>query len=154
MIAAEIPLRELADLVDLGERSRADEWSLRAALVRYAQPEARRVEQILDQVRRIEAVCHEHHSTLVKRSEEVWAALAGAEPGAVDPLLVEVLRIAQVLDALGDVLAAWAVDRAGERPNAEVDRVVADVAVRLDALGVPVQEMPPEVRAAMRRGRA
>lgn len=42
-------------LLDFAERSRADDWSLRAALVRLAQPEPVRVSQVLEVVRRIEA---------------------------------------------------------------------------------------------------
>jgi hypothetical protein len=71
------------------------------------------------------------------RGRDLWNALEG---GAVGRLGAEVEgRAAQELDRLGDVLAAWAVDRSGTSPDAEVDRVVDDVAQRLGALGVPQQ---------------
>src|SRR5205823_304392 len=95
--------------------------SLRAALCRYAQPQPVRVSAVLDLVRRIEF------------------ALQGAS-AADDAFLVELLRAAAELDRLGDALAEWAVDRAGERPDAAVDAVTADVARRLEALGVPHEE--------------
>ena len=45
---------ELAALIDVSERQRAGDWSLRAALCRYAQPQPVRVSALLDLVRRIE----------------------------------------------------------------------------------------------------
>jgi hypothetical protein len=54
----------------------------------------------------------------------------GHEPG------LELLRVMVDLDRLGDALAAWAADPSGDRPDAEVDAVTADVGRRLDELGV------------------
>jgi len=113
---------ELAALVDFAERPRVDYWSLRSALVRYAQPEPQRVSDLLDVVRRVE-----------------WAL-------AKKPNLDGLLAITRELDALGDELAAWAVDITQPQPDADVDRVVADVATRLDQIGVPQQERPPGPR--------
>jgi hypothetical protein len=141
-MAAEIEPRALAELVDFAERSRVDDWSLRSALVRYAQPEPQRVNDILDLVRRIDVALGKQSATLARDGEDLWAAL---ENGASSEL-VDLLRAAQELDGLGDVLATWAVDRAGARPDAEVDRVTAEVAQRLEALGVPQQERPPGPR--------
>jgi hypothetical protein len=142
-MAAEIEPRALAELVDFAERPRVDDWSLRAALVRYAQPEPQRVNDILDLVRRTDWALGKQSATLAREGADLWAAL---ENGDTSSELVELLRAAQVLDGLGDVLATWAVDRAGDRPDTEVDRVTADVAQRLDALGVPQQERPPGPR--------
>jgi hypothetical protein len=143
VMAAEIEPRGLAELVDFAERPRVDDWSLRSALVRYAQPEPQRVNDILDLVRRTEWALGKQSATLARDGEDLWAAL---ERGDSSSELIELLRAAQMLDGLGDVLATWAVDRAGERPDAEVDRVTADVTQRLDALGVPRQERPPGPR--------
>jgi hypothetical protein len=142
---AEIEPPELARLVDFAERPRIRDWSLRSALVRYAQPEPQRVNDILELVRRIDAALGKNASALDRDGPAFWNALekVGAEP---DAYVVGVLRAARELDALGEVLATWAVDRAGDRPNADVDRVVADVARRLDALGVPREERPPGPR--------
>lgn len=133
---------ELARLVDFAERPRVDDWSLRAALVRYAQPEPARVAQILELVRRIDAALATHRSVLERDGDMFWAAVADAS-GATDgpdAAVVGLLRAAAQIDRLGDRLAVWAVERAGDRPDAEVDAVVADVTAELDALGVPREQ--------------
>ena len=142
---AEIEPPELARLVDFAERPRTRDWSLRSALVRYAQPEPQRVNDVLELVRRVDAALGNNAAALGRDGPALWDALEhdGAEP---DAYVVGVLRAANELDALGEVLATWAIDRAGDRPNADVDRVVADVAERLDALGVPREERPPGPR--------
>jgi hypothetical protein len=141
---------ELARLLDFAERSRAGDWSLRSALVRYAQANPERVSRVLDLVRRIEAALHPHAKLLVRHGPELWRALetGTAPPSAPDALVVGVLGAAAELDELADLLAAWAVDRTGHRPDAEVDAVVLDVAKRLDDLGVAREERqgPPRRR--------
>ena len=140
---AEIAPPELALLVDFAERPRVQEWSLRAALVRYAQPEPQRVSDILDVVRRIEWVLGKQSGALERDGDAYWSALVNGGDGP-NAFLVGVLRAAQAVDDVGDVLARWAVDREGhERPDASVDRVVGDVAQALDALGVPREEARP-----------
>ena len=108
-------------MLEFAERPRTQDWSLRAALVRYAQAQPVRTESILDLVRRVE-----------------WALNKKPDEG--------VLAVAHTLDGLGDVLAEWAVEGVLPGPDDEVDRVVADVAARLEALGVPKQERPPGPR--------
>src|SRR5262249_41526556 len=63
-VPVELQPPELARLVDYAERPRRDDWSLRAALVRYAQPEPQRVSAILDLVRRIEWALRPHQKLL------------------------------------------------------------------------------------------
>jgi hypothetical protein len=47
------------------------------------------------------------------------------------------------LDRVGEALSIWAVDAVSSaRPDAEVDAAVADVAGRLEALGVEREERP------------
>jgi hypothetical protein len=142
---AEIQPPELARLVDFAERPRTHDWSLRSALVRYAQPEPQRVNDILELVRRVDTALGKNASKLGRDGPAFWDALEhdAAEP---DAYVLGVLHAARQLDALGDVLATWAVDRAGERPNPDVDRVVTDVAKRLETLGVPREERPPGLR--------
>ena len=142
---AEIQPPELARLVDFAERPRTRDWSLRSALVRYAQPEPQRVNDILELVRRGDAALGKNASKLDRDGPAFWEALEHNGSGP-DEYVVGVLHAARQLDGLGEVLATWAVDRAGERPNADVDRVVADVAKRLDELGVPREERPPGPR--------
>jgi hypothetical protein len=136
-VAAPIEPPELAALVDLAERPRATGWSLRAALVRYAQPEPVRSGAILELVRRVDGALKGHAKALAKQGPAIWDAVegGGATPDVAQPL-VDLLVAIRGLDELGDRLAAWAVDPAQDRPDAAVDEVVATTGARLDELGV------------------
>ena len=142
---------ELARLLDFAERSRVGDWSLRSALVRYAESNPQRVSLVLDLVRRIEAGLHPHTKLLATDGPGIWQALeADSVPASESSaLVVGLLHAATELDRVADALAAWAVARTGTRPDAEVDVAVRQVARRLDDLGVPREERtgPP------RRGR-
>lgn len=142
---SEIVPAELARLLDFAERPRADDWSLRASLVRYPQPQ--RVNDVLDCVRRLEAALGQYTAVIEREGPDLWAALErDANDVEPDEPVVALLRAAQELDHLGDVLATWAVDVASARPDAEVDRVVARVARQLDELGVAREERRPTRR--------
>lgn len=146
---ADITPAALARLVDFAERPRTQNWSLRAALVRYAQPAPQRVNDILDLVRRTEWAIGQHARLLQRDGAELWDALDGdTVPGDGERAqLVELLRVASELDRLGDILADWAVDITGDRPDAQVDATIEHVAIRLDALAVPhEQRSPPRSR--------
>ena len=139
---AEIEPPELAHLVDFSERARTDDWSLRSALVRYAQPQPQRVNDILDHVRRVEWALGKQSKRVEREGRELWRALESGDDGDGGDDLVALLRAARELDELGDVVVAWAVDRTSTSPDARVDAVVADVGQRLDALGIPHEERP------------
>jgi hypothetical protein len=144
---------ELAALVDLAEHPRVGDWSLRSALTRYAQPEPQRVSDLLDLVRRIEAVIGATQKSIEADGPNVWAQLqeALASPRQATGL-VGLLETMVEIDRLGDLLATWAVDPSvTDRPNEEFDAVVADVRERLAALGVPEQQGGPPP-GARRRG--
>ena len=141
-MAADVQPIELAEVVDFAERSRVGDWSLRSALVRYAEGQPERVSRLLESVRRLDAALHPHARDLERRGEELWAAVTADGAGDGGPL-VELLRVAVQLDDLGDVMAAWAEDRGGARPDEQVDAVTAATAQRLDELGVPREEAPP-----------
>jgi hypothetical protein len=115
---------------------------MRAALVRYAQPQPQRVNDLFDLVRRTEGALGKHRALFEREGQRLWSALEQGGSDASDAQVVGILRVARELDRLGDVLAAWAVDISGIRPDAEVDRVIGDVAQQLDVLGVPHQERP------------
>jgi hypothetical protein len=150
-VPAEIHPVELASVVDFAERSRVGDWSLRSALVRYAEGQPVRVSNLLEQVRRTETAFHALGKVLEKRGAELWAAADGGEVAPDDEKVVELVRAAIELDRLGDALAAWADDRAGSRPDDIVDAVTADVERRLDDLGLPREE--PMARPPRRGGR-
>jgi hypothetical protein len=134
---AEVTPPELARLVTFSERPRLEDWSLRAALCRYAQPHPERVREMLDVVRRIEFAIAKHTKRIEREGPDLWAALRGGSDG--DDLL-GLLGAVVELDELGDVLADWAVDRAGKHPEERVDAVVTATASRLDELGIPREE--------------
>ena len=131
---------ELDALVDFAERPRAADWSLRAALVRYAQAQPRRVSDLLEQVRRVEGVFHGHRKLLEQHGAELWGALDGGPSEPEHTALVGVLAATRELDRAGEVLATWAVDRGGEPPDAVVDEVTASVGRQLDEIGVPREQ--------------
>src|SRR2546421_310083 len=139
---------ELAQLLDFAERPHTANWSLRAALVRYAQPQPQRVNDLLELVRRIQGALGAQSATLQRDGEEIWDALEhNTRPADVAPL-VELLDAAREIDRLGDALAEWAVDISRPRPDDAVDAGIADVAGRLERL-----DIPPEERAPPRRSR-
>jgi hypothetical protein len=146
-VAPTIEPPALAELVDLAERPRATGWSLRAALVRYAQPEPVRAGAILELVRRIDQAIKGHARALAADGAGVWEAVTGgtSPPEGTAPV-VDLLVASQPLDGLGDALAAWAVDPSQARPDDTVDEVVASTSARLDELGV-VREARQEQRA-------
>lgn len=147
-VPAEFTPPALAQLVDFSERPRTHDWSLRATLVRYAQPQPERVEAILDLTRRLESAISKHNKVLAKHGDAVWAAVESGTGDESTQPVVDLLRVAQEIDGLGDLLATWATDRSGVRPDAQVDALIAQVAPRLDDLGVPHEERvrPPRGR--------
>jgi hypothetical protein len=143
---------ELARLLDYAERPRVDDWSLRAALTRYAQPQPQRVSDVLDHVRRIEFALGSYRKTIESEGPDLWQAVKTSDDTAGDRL-VGMLRAMVELDRLGDVLATWAADPSShERPDDPVDLAVADVGRRLDALGIPREERPPPTARGRGRG--
>lgn len=136
-------------LADLSERPRSERWSLRAALVRYAQPQPARAGAVLAVVRRVEAVLHTQLKRIEREAPELEAAMAADDP---EPL-VQLLLAVRPLDRLGDALAGWAAaGPAAPRPDAELDAVVRDVTARLDELGVPREERTGPPPGARRSG--
>ncbi len=138
----EVEPPELAHVLNLSERPRIGDWSLRSALVRYAKPEPERVRQLLEQVRRIGTALQPNIKRLEREGPEVWALVTN-DPSIADSTedaVVGLLRSAVDIDALADTLAKWAVDPSSERPNSALDKVVADVSERLDALGVATEQ--------------
>ena len=148
-MAADVEPPELGRLLDFAERPRTDDWSLRAALTRYAQPQPQRVSDVLEVVRWIEFAIRPQLTAIGRDGAAVWQALESAQAGGPTTPVVELLRLMVELDGLGDVLAAWAANpKATERPDNAVDTVVGDVARQLEQLGVPREERqrPPRQR--------
>lgn len=142
-MAAELQPIELARVVDFAERPRMGDWSLRSALVRYAEGQPERVSRVLEQVRRVDAALHPFNKVLEKRGTELWRTLHGGGGAPDDAPVLDLLRVAAELDGLGDVLAAWADDRTRPRPDDTVDATTSAAAQRLDDLGVPREQPTP-----------
>lgn len=115
-------------LVGFADAPRDQDWSLRSALVRFAQPEPTRAGAVLELVRRTDGA-------LKHADEERTAELA--------PVVTE-------LEALADALVAWAIERQGPPPVDAVEHHGARVHAALEALGVPREQGPPP--GARRRG--
>ena len=154
-MAAPLEPERLAELVDLAERPRVEDWSLRAALCRYGQPQPERSAAVLSVMRRIEGELAAHLKVLRVDGAELVAR--SAEPGAgtaagdLDEAtrLAGVLAVADELDHLADQIATWAVDRSGVRPDGPIDDTLHRLVPRLAALGV-VEEGPPPAGARSR----
>jgi hypothetical protein len=142
-VPAEVQPPELASLIDFAERARVGDWSLRSALVRYAQPEPERVSSLLEQVRRIEFALHPLAKVLEREGPAVWDETTASRPPTTHAAVVGLLRATMPIDAVADDLAAWADDRTRPRPDAAVDECVTTVAGLLDDLGVAREEQPP-----------
>jgi hypothetical protein len=146
-VAGAVEPPELARLVDLSEWPRHQGWSLRAALVRYAQPQPARAAAVLRLVRRIDAVLHGPRRVLPRAGRGGGGAVRAGDPGPLPGLF----RAVAPLDRLADRITEWAPERAGVRPDTEIDAVVAEVTAALDALGVPHEQREPPP-GARRRG--
>jgi len=153
-VAAALDPVRLAELVDLAERPRVDGWSLRAALCRYAQPQPERAGALLSLIRRIEATFAQNLAELRSDGPDLLRQaedLRSPEDIADDiPLLVALMAISAEIDALGTNVAAWAVDREGDRPDEAIDAVTDHATTALNRLGVPEEAPPP--RGARGRG--
>ena len=176
-------------LVQYAESSRVGDWSLRSALVRYAQPEPARASAVLELVRRTDGALKPLGKVLERSETATDPALSAASfgtpeqgltvsdrirvdaratdlarvalraPGDLDRVLAEydsvssladdertaipLLAVAVELDALGDVLASWAHDRSGPRPDDEVDAIARRAFAMLASLGVEREQRPP-----------
>ena len=148
---SDVTAPQLARLLDVGERPRQQGWSLRAALTRFGQPRAQLASDVTEVLRRVEGALKPHGESLAREGGEVWRALTGGgdagDGGYAD--LVQLLRVAADLDTVADALATWAADTTRERPDTAVEAAVADLAGRLDALGVAREDRP---RLGRRRG--
>jgi hypothetical protein len=150
---AEVEPPELALLLDFAERPRTRDWSLRAALCRYAQPQPVRVSAVLELVRRIEFALNPHSKVVEREGPAYWQAVESGEAAdGLDPFVVALLGAMVELDRLGDVLAEWAVDRVPARPDAAVDATTTTVTQRLADAGVPYEEQDPRRQRRPSRG--
>jgi hypothetical protein len=150
-VTADVDPPELAALLDYAERPRTDDWSLRAALTRYAQGQPQRVGDLLELVRRIDFAVRPHLKAVERDGPTYWQAVQSG--GRDGDLAVALLRAMAEIDRLGDVLATWASDpRSAPRPDAAVDAVIAEVSAGLERLGVPREERPGRPPPGRRRG--
>lgn len=125
-------------LLDVAETPRAEGWSLRSALVRYAQPEPERAGRLLQSVRRLEAAFAPSKSAIERQPDAPPAGVMGLFP------------VARLIDAFADEMVAWATHRQGERPVESLDRACDRIEAELDRLGVPRETIDPSRWRGMR----
>lgn len=126
-----------AELADYAERARIGDWTLRSALVRYAQLAPVAASAVLELVRRTDGALHPHRRGLeTSTPAELDAATHDGPP------VVALLEVAAVLDELGDALASWADDRALPEPHDVVRRAGDRAFAMLAELGVPRETRP------------
>ena len=138
---AALDVEAAARLADYAERPRVGDWTLRSALVRHAQRSPVAASAVLELIRRTDGALHPYRRALER------TPVAEIPPADDTPPVVELLRVAAILDDLGDALAAWADDRVGVAPpDATVDAAAGSAFRALADLGVP-RETPPPRRA-------
>lgn len=115
-------------LVGFADEPRDQDWSLRSALVRFAQPEPTRAGAVLE---------------LVRRTEGALKHADGHRTEQLVPVVADLVAIAEAL-------VAWAIDRQGPPPIDVVEDHGARAHAALEALGVPREQGPPP--GARRRG--
>ncbi len=129
-----------ARLVDFAECARVGDWTLRSALVRYAQRFPDAASAVLELVRRTDGALQPFRRALERQPvAEVDEANRDAAP-----TVVELLAVAQVLDELAVVLTHWANNpREVDPPVTEVDGLAASAFATLTELGVARETRPP-----------
>lgn len=160
VVGRRVKMTAVPTLADYAERSRLGDWSLRSALVRYAQPEPARAGAVLELVRRTDGALKPYRKLLDADADgrlEATArsvaddddAIAAVERAVADAhwdddetSAVRLLVVAAHLDRLGDVLAAWACDIGRARPDDEVDRLARRTFGLLSQLGVARETRP------------
>lgn len=154
-------------LVDYAESSRDGDWTLRSALVRFAQPEPTRAGAVLELVRRTDGALKPHRRRLESAAapthpdladdlvvDDATASIRADACRVLDAPATDLARASLHLDRGDEVVAAY-VAAAGEDPTfAAVPLLV--VALELDAIAgalVPwaiTHEGPPPVEAVDR----
>ncbi len=142
------PTDGLADgrrLVDYAESSREGDWSLRSALVRFAQPEPTRAGAVLELIRRTDAALKPHRRRLESAAAPTHPHLgpdlfADADGTSVRPDVERIVdapaadlarALVRVPDG-GSVVAAYVAQRGEDPTDAAVPLLV--VALELDAI--------------------
>lgn len=127
-------------LVDFAECARAGDWTLRSALVRYAQRFPVAASAVLELVRRTDRALQPFRRSL----ERLPVADVDTANSDASPSVVQLLVVAQVLDDLAELLTQWANDpRAGEPPVSEVDALAGVAFTQLADLGIERETRPP-----------
>ena len=138
--ARPVPADDGIRLADYAESSRVGDWSLRSALVRFAQPEPLRASAVLELLRRTDGALHPHRrlleSTLVATDPALAPGpdgLAPAGPPRLDARAADLARVLARVPAGPEVVDAYA----GLVDLDPTERAAADVlvvALVLDAL--------------------
>jgi hypothetical protein len=160
------PVEDLAEghrLIDYAESSRTGEWSLRSALVRFAQPEPVRAGAVLELIRRTDGALKPHRRRLESASVPTHPALGpellvddaehvavrGGAAQVVDAPAADLARAVRRLPD-GDAVASAYLAAVGHVPTAEAVPLLV-VALHLDDIAealvawASVHDGPPPV---------
>lgn len=177
--AKPVEVDEQNSILNYAEAPRHDDWTLRSALVRLAQPHPLRSEAVLQLVRRLDAAIKpvirqlQHHGVQSQRSIPGGAELVAdvrlvdlagdpqvlaayqelAELDDAELASVHLVRLALDLDELANTLTAWAAAGPSTPPLSEIDQTCAQVLASMDNSGVPEEprwEGPPSSRGGPR----
>lgn len=136
-------------LVNYAESPRGGDWTMRAALVRLAQPEAMRASAAVELIRRLDAALHpltralEQHTVRCDRMlspaameevDGVWELRDPADPAA-DTRLVDLARLHRIDPAFADGVAASYADVVTLSEEEHQALPLLQVAVAMDELG-------------------
>ncbi len=148
------PQPELS-LLNYGESPRVGDWTMRSALMRFAQPQAERAGAVLELVRRLDAVLHhvarplERYTVTCDRALSLPVGDQPADP-CPDTRTADLARAAQhEPDGFGTVLAAYSgvspldPDEHAALPLLGVALLFDDLAERLAAWAHDWSDRPP-----------
>lgn len=138
-------------LIDYAEAERVGRWSLRSALVRYAQPQAERASAILELVRRTDAALASHRALLERHPVAVDPDLGrGSDPTAArlwpDARITDLARLDHRCTALiADAVAGY---ESVSTLTADEHRLIPilGVAVAMDELADALTDWAVDIR--------
>ena len=140
-----VDVDETRTLLQVAESPRVDDWTLRSALVRFAQPEPDLASAILESVRRTQAALDPMARELLRRGVVTDRRLASSAEGGLAPVAdpvpdVRVADLARVVRALADgdhaaapAIEAYdaAIESTGVEPLSAVERAAIPLLVVL-----------------------
>lgn len=147
---------ETNSIINYAEAPRHQNWTMRSALVRLAQPHPLRSEAVLQLVRRLDAALKPFVRDLQKFPIESSRSIPGGVANVIDVRVVDLVDspdtveltsserdalhlvgLAIELDGLATTLTGWASQGSADPPVSEIDQTCARVLRSMNDLSVP-----------------